>query len=125
MYPCGDTGGLRWEYVLRITMHVVKCDWNGMVCRNNHKKVGPVSVLWEPAVFQIGVGHRPLADKNWKWPILIEIPGQNGLFKFQTSAKMANGFNCISAPVQCPLFNAYIYFKISINKCSLEAIHVS
>ena len=39
------TRGLRWEYILRIPMRVVKGVWNGVVSRNNRKKVGPVSVL--------------------------------------------------------------------------------
>ena len=43
-------------------------------------------IFKEFPVFQIGVGHRPFADKNWKWPIMSEISGQNGLSKFQTSA---------------------------------------
>ena len=30
-------------------------------------------------VFQIGVGHWPLADNKWKWPIFSERSGQNGL----------------------------------------------
>ena len=43
-------------------------------------------------VFQIGVGHRQFADKNWKWPILSEISGQNGLLKLQTADCMAPWF---------------------------------
>ena len=40
-------------------------------------------------MFQIGVGHRPLADKNWKLPILSERSGQNGLSKLENPAQMA------------------------------------
>ena len=36
--------------------------------------------------------HRPLADKNWKWPILSELSGQNGLSKLGNPAQMADHF---------------------------------
>ena len=61
---------------------------------------------------------RPFADKNWKWPILSEISGQNGLLKLQTAALMADGFHCILAIVECqPYFNAHRFIN---SKCSLE-----
>ena len=44
MTPWGPRG-LRWEYVIRTPMRVVKGDWNGAVSRNNRKKDGPVFVL--------------------------------------------------------------------------------
>ena len=56
---------------------------------------GPITV------FQIGVGHRPLADKNWKWPILSELSGQNGLSKLGNPAQMADHFYGIAATT-CP-----------------------
>ena len=60
MYPCGDPGG---EYVRCIPMRFIKGDWNGVVSQNNHKKVGPMSVLrraCERTLLNVyGVGARP------------------------------------------------------------------
>ena len=56
------------------------------------------------AVFQIGVGHRPLADKNLKWPILSERSGQNGLSKLENPAQMADrlyGIPATASPCTC------------------------
>ena len=47
---------------------------------------------------------RPSADKNWKWPILGEWSGQNGLSKFGNQAQMADHFYGIPAtasPCSC------------------------
>ena len=49
------------------------------------------------AVFQIGVGYRPLAYKNLKWPILSERPGRNGLSNLENQAQMADHFYGIPA----------------------------
>ena len=57
-----------------------------------------VDLGFEPGtVFQIGVGHRPLADKKWKWPIFSEWSGQNGLSKLENPAQMADHFCGIPA----------------------------
>ena len=60
-------------------------------------QVGARLNLATGAVFQIGVGHRPMADKNWKWPILSERSGQNRLSKLKIPAQMAYHFYGILA----------------------------
>ena len=61
-----------------------------------------------------------MADKNWKWPILSERSGQNGLSKLENPAKMADHFYSILATANpCTCFRT-CWFNNKLAHHSIE-----
>ena len=55
--------------------------------RSRNQSPTNCKLLCRLPVFQIGVGHRPLADKKWKWPVLVNGPARMAYQSWETRPK--------------------------------------
>ena len=68
--------------------------------------------------------HRPFADKNWKWPILSERSGQNGLSKLENPAQMADHFFGIPARASPVVLVVHVLQHADLTTSSVSYRHL-